>query len=346
MVRRLHVVKNVAASILLATLSLLPMAKPVAAQSNGLGVRPIVDVTVSAGDQVQETAFINNPSAEDPLTVGISMVDFTSKDETGGPQFLPPTERAVWSARDFINIEETATIAPNESLTLPFTITVPADQGAGTYYTALRYSTVTDTSGGQVGVTASNTTLVFVRVPGDAKELMNLEQFGAFEAAGNGDTGAFKSFFTSQAPQRLAYRLKNEGDVAEQAKGTIQVTNVFGKEVVKIRDANPGKELALRGQTRRIDLCMIDEVDKDDKRTGNCVQAIKMPGRYTATMTLFYGENGSESREITAKTSFWYLPAWFIIASIIIVGLIVLGIVFAVLKIRNSRYGNGSSHRR
>ena len=317
-----------------------PLVGNVQAQSNGLGVRPKIDITIKQGETVEETAFIRNPSNEEPLTINISMVDFEAKDETGAPNFLLNDTRSTASAQDFIQIDQQATIEPGKSLSLPFTITVPADQGAGTYYSAIRYSTVTNAQDNQIGISAANTTLVFVRVPGDAKELVKLEKFGAYQVTGEDRQGHYRSLFTKTRPESLAFTIKNEGNVAEMVKGSILVKNLFGNEVATISDINIRRELALRNQTRRVGLCIKEQTNNEGTPNGVCEQVIKWPGRYSAQMSMFYGENGSESREITAKASFWYLPVWFMITFGILTALIVLGIVLAIFRIRrNLGYG-------
>jgi hypothetical protein len=300
------------------------------AQSNGLGIAPRKDYSVQPGQSVKDTVYVSNLSKDQPLDLLIRLVDFKAQDETGSPALdrRPNAEPTPYSAKPFINVPTTLKIDPGKSVQMPISITIPANQVAGSYYSAIEYEAQT-AGGGRVSVAASSATLVFVRVPGEAKELLRVEQFGTYQSDDKGENGKFKSLFSAKPPRELAFRLKNEGNVAEQPAGSIVIKNSFGHKVAVIDDANPKKSLALLGQTRRFQTCMLTEKQSVKSEVGDSVQvdvckapSLK-PGRYTAELTLLYGENGSSTREITAKAVFWYLPVWFLI----VVGLVVVALV-------------------
>jgi hypothetical protein len=316
--------KSLAAITLLAVLCL--PATSVFAQSNGIGVTPRFNVTVKKGEKIDQKAFVTNPSQDLPLTLKIKLVDFKAKDDSGEPQFVPANETTPWSLKNFVTIQDSITIGPKQSENIPFSISIPEGQGAGSYYSAIQFSSANEQSetSQQVSLSATNTSLLFVNVPGDAKESLVLEKFGPTEG------GKFKTSFRN-SPSVLSYRLKNEGNVAVQPNGGIVLRDSFGKQVKVIDRANLRKELAIIGQTRRIDVCINDKKNSDGNPSGDCEATKLRPGRYTAEMTLLYGENST--KEISAKVSFWVLPAWFVFVTVLLIALILLAGYFLYRKI-------------
>src|SRR5690606_26094785 len=152
----------------------------------------------------------------------------------------------------------------------------------------------------QANIQASGVSLVFVKVPGLTKQKLTFMQFGTFVPEGTG--GSFKGIFFSDKPKVLAYRLRNDGNIAEQPNASIVVKNSSGKVLYTITDANPKDQLALRGQTRRFDACINPENIVQPTDSGTDINAIVCgdtnfgPGRYTAELTVIYGENGNETR--------------------------------------------------
>jgi hypothetical protein len=65
------------------------------------------------------------------------------------------------------------------------------------------------------------------------------------------------------------------------------------------------------------------------------------PGRYSASLNLFYGQNGNRTQEIAGTASFWYLPAWFLIVLAVVLALIAYFVWRIVRKVRGGRsYGS------
>ncbi len=297
------------------------------AQSNALAIQPRKDYNLSPGESVDDVLTVTNRNTEQPLNLKLTVVDFQAQDESGTPQLMRnSTERTAWSLKNYIEMPQQVTVNPGETVRIPITISMPADIGAGSYYSAIEYAAVGPTSDQQVNISASGVTLVFVKVPGQAKQQLTFEQFGTFVPDDSGTGGSFRGIFFSDKPKVLAYRLTNEGNVAEQPNASIVVKNFSGETVYMIADANPKDQLALRGQTRRFDACISPEDITQTTETGTDINAVVCgdtekfsPGRYTAELTVLYGENGNETREITAKATFWVLPWWFI-------GLVAIGI--------------------
>jgi hypothetical protein len=313
------------------------------AQSNAIVITPRKDYSLKPGETVTDTLTITNQDRNLPLQLALKVVDFESQDETGTPQLLRQDNapQTPWSVREFVQIPAQVSIEAGGSASVPVTVRVPEGTGAGSYYSAIEYSSVTDAEENRLNISASTVTLMFVKVPGTAKQQLTFEQFGTFVPDNNGTGGSFAGLFFNSRPKVMAYRLKNDGNIAEQPSGSIVIKNFFGKEVYTVADANPKDQLALRGQTRRFEACIVAEQVQQRADNGTEINTVTCgdtnfgPGRYTAELSVLYGENGNETREITAKASFWYLPWWFVGLVVLGIGIVVTVIMLIVRKIKD-----------
>lgn len=339
-------------ALLLATFTLVTTAS-VSAASNGLGITPRKDYSVEAGKDISDTIYLNNLSLSQDLQVNLRVIDFGAQSETGAPalQVDDNVAQTPWSLKPFVKIPSSVTVAAGKSTYIPITIKVPAGQGAGSYYSAIEYSAVNPETKQKVNIAASSVSLVFLTVPGEAKEQMILKQFGAWESNKDDNaTGKYKSFFVGSSPKEVAFRLQNNGNVAERPSGSMLIKNMFGRTAKEVVDINPKKQLALIGQTRRVQTCIKPSVldsqnpnaTTDNQKSGACDDPGLWPGRYTAQVAIFYGLNGASTQELTATASFWYLPWWSIVAFI----LLVLAIVVLVWLIRRAFGNNRRRYRR
>lgn len=318
------------------------------AQSTGLRINPRTDMVIKAGETQSASLLLSNLNQNVPITVDLSVVDFKSTDETGTP--TPILEENVdptpWSLKPFITIPETVELDKGETKYVPYTVTVPQGQGAGSYYSAIKYDPRPTDEQSTVVISGAPMQLIFVTVPGKATELMVLKEFGTYTDVEGQPQGKFKSVFVNNQPQEFAYLLENRGSVAESPSGSIAIKNIFGKTVRIIEKANPKGNLALIGQTRRFEVCIeASKVKiKQDGRTTtveDCVDPGLAPGMYRAEMKLFYGINGSNTQEIDATTTFWYLPIWFIA---IVIGLLAV-LAYIIYRIREKLVGH-KKHKR
>jgi hypothetical protein len=309
--------------------------------SNGLGITPRKDLVLEPGKSVTDQLQISNLNNNKELRLELQVIDFGAKDQTGTPALNldPEAKQTAWSLKPFITAPKTVNVAPGKSEYIKFTVTIPSSQGAGSYYSAIRYISA-GANQGNVAVSASGATLVFVTVPGKTKESLLLQKFGAYVAKPGNDEGSYKSLFVKSPPKEFAFSLKNQGNVAEQPAGSILIKNMFGKQVSVIKDANPKGSLALIDQTRLFVTC-VNQPGKNDADQ-NCKDTSFMPGRYTATLNVFYGLNGNQTQEILATASYWYLPTWFLIVLAVVVGGLALG-GFLIYRRVN---GRGSFSRR
>jgi hypothetical protein len=301
--------------------SLMASAVMVGAQSNGLGVTPKETFTMNAGATASNSLFLANLNKTQPLNVHLNVVDFTYQDETGAAKLLQASDQpqTPWSLKPYITVPDNVTVPPGGSKQIPFTLKLPANIGAGTYYSAVEYTASTGSGSQQVTIAASSATLLFINVPGKATELLTMKSFGMYDTKAN----KFKSMFHAQ-PSYFSYRLANSGNLAEAPAGSVVIKNMFGHLVAKVDNANPKSQIALIGQTRRFQGCnpksnAPEELPKDE----NCIPFNLKPGFYSATIAIFYGQNGQPTREIGATTHFWYLPWTFIVEVLVVLALLV-----------------------
>lgn len=346
-----------AAVAVVSAASVLPAMSASAASSAALSIVPKKNYSVEAGKSIKDTLVVRNLDNSKPLQLTLRVVDFTFTDDGGTPKLMLAEDapQTTWSLKPFLTVPKTVTIAPKQSKTLNMSVAIPASHGAGSYYSAIVYSSGSSLNGGNVGLNASGVTLVFTQIPGKAKEDLQLQQFGAYSSAKDGSKSDYV-FFTTDKPEMMAYTLKNNGNVTEAPAGTITLTDIFGNERV-ISDVNPSSSLALIGQTRTYTACIklqSEEINFNGRKssTKSCTMPDLWPGVYTANLDLYYGQNGNRTQEIHGTATFWYLPWWFIILLVIVlsvIGYFVWRIVRAVREMVNGdsgRSGKSSPRRR
>lgn len=324
---------SVVVAILVLVVGVLPVSA--ATSSSGLSITPRKNYNIRPGQSITDKLSIGNLSGSAQLNVTLKLIDFSFMNESGTPKLMladdAPT--TTWSLKPFTTLPKSIVIPPGQTRLVPITINVPANQGAGSYYSAVQYA-ATGAGGADVNnlsLSASGVSLVFVNVPGKVSENLILKKFGAYQRDKTGNSGGFVFIATDSAPKELGYSLKNEGNVAEAPVGTIVVRDMFGKEVTTIDNINPNSSLALRGQTRLFTSC-IKSAREDVQLRGRtnevtkCVDPHLRPGKYSAELSVFYGQNGNQTKEVHAIASFWYLPLWFIILCLVILAAIAFGV--------------------
>lgn len=319
-----------------AGVAIIPTKSAEAQGSAALSIAPRKNYTVEPGKEINDTLLIRNIDREQELNLSLRVVDFTFNDDGGTPKLMigENEPETPWSLRSLMEVQRNVTIAPGGSESIPITVNIPEDRKAGSYYSAIIYSS-SAAEGGNVGLSASGVTLVFANIPGEVDEKLTLEKLGAYDSA----VKKYK-FFNIEMPKRIGYTLKNEGNVAEAPVGSMTIKNIFGQEKT-INDINPNRSLALIGQTRTFESCIIlakEQVDFDGSRSEatTCADAGLWPGFYTVELRGFYGWNGNNTQEVIGKAYFIYTPWWFIAA--VLVALAFIG--YHVWKmVRYFRYG-------
>lgn len=340
---------SAALAVLFVVISVLPAAAATSGSSSSLSITPTKRYIIKPGETVNDKLTIGNIDTQNDLNISLRMIDFTYTDQSGTPKLAVGSDvpQTTWSLKPFTNLPKgTITIPAGQSKTVNYTIKMPNNIGAGSYYSAIMYQ-AGGANGGNVALNASGVTLAFVSVPGTVKENMTLQKFGAYTSNDNGASGGFTYIALNGAPKMVAYTLKNEGNVFESPAGNIIMKDMFGHQIANVT-TNSTQSLALLGQTRLFTSCIRD-VKQDVQALGGitkstkCVDPKLKPGRYTMNLDVFYGQNGNQTHEITASASFWYLPIWFLV----VVALAVALLIWLFFWLRRKIHGavKGSSYR-
>lgn len=323
-----------------------------AAASSALSISPKKQYEIKPGDFVDDKLTIRNADTSTSLRLSLRVIDFTFDDEQDSgvaKLFLDPNaEQTPWSLRSYLQVPKTVTVGPGEVKTVDIKLSIPANQGAGSLYSAIIYSSGggdVDGSGaasgasGNVGLSASGVTLVFANVPGKVHEDLKMEKLGPYDKFAK----KYMPYITVAMPESIGYTLKNSGNWAEAPIGSITLNGWFGRKV-EINNVNPTKSLVLIGQSRTFSSCIkFDEKEVAEARSNTppttCVNPGLWPGYYKVTANFFYGANGNETQEIIKSAGFWYLPWWFIALVLAVAGVAFYYGRKAYIKIRTALYG-------
>jgi len=338
--KRFKSIALIAVAVLMGVVYLLPAAPASAQSSAALSIVPKKNYVIEPGKSVDDTLTIRNLDSSSALLLTLRVVDFTFTDDGGTPKLFldPAAPQTTWSLKDYLTIPEDVIIPAGQSKTLNLKTSIPANHGAGSFYSAIVYSAGAGSGAGQVGLSASGVTLVFVTIPGKVTEDLKLKKSGAYDKVTDTYTR-----LTDKEPQTIGYTLENKGNVTESPVGSIAIRDMFGHEY-NIENVNPSGSLALIGQTRTYTACIklaAQQVDFNGTKTeaNTCSSAGLWPGLHTIKLDLFYGQNGNETQEITGTSYFWYLPLWFVVVAVIALLALAYFIWRLVTKIRSTFYG-------
>lgn len=275
---------------------------------SGLQISPTrSEVTALPGEQKTISLILRNVTQGDVLAK-IALNDFESDNTTGNPQIIVDTnKRTPYSISPMLKGMQDVELKKGETKEVKLTIDVPPNTSPGAYYGAIRYAAnpkgATELPEGQrqVALTASVAHLVFVEVPGDIKQQIQIESLDI-------QKDDKKSSFFLRAPNKASIQIKNKGNGFSRPFGKVIMKNPFGKEVYSydVNDFDP----------RRTILPNSSRVFEDS------IKNVKTPGKYKVIGSVAYGDGGEV---INYETSFWYIPTWLFITIIaLIVGAIVL----------------------
>jgi hypothetical protein len=331
------------------TASAVDVIPAASTSSASLGIVPRKDYTIEPGSSVKDTLVINNLDTDAPLDIGLRVIDFTYTGDGGTPKLMLAADapQTTWSLKPYITIPSTVTVAAGATKTINLDVSIPANVGAGSYYSAILYNTG-NADGGNVGLSASGVSLVFVSVPGKVNESLTLQKLGAYDIS-NPTLPKFVTF-ASVKPTQVAYTLKNAGNVTEAPVGTITMKYMFG-QTTTISNVNSSSSLALIGQTRTFATCIklqpaTVNVNGASTTSTTCATPDIWPGRYTLKLDVYYGQNGNTTQEVVGTAIFWYLPIWFDVTVAILI-LVILFVIWRIYHLVNRKlYGPRNSSRR
>jgi hypothetical protein len=341
--KRFYRFLSAALGVLFIAISVLPASAATSANNSGgsagLSITPRKNYVMNPGQTITDKLVIGNLDSATQLNLSMRMIDFTYMNQSGTPKLYleqnAPT--TPWSLKPYTTLPKNVTVPAGGTTTVNYSITIPKNLGAGSYYSAILYQ-AGGANGGNVALNASGVTLAFVSVPGTVKENLSLQKLGAYNSEDNGTTGNYVFIDMAEQPKVIAYTLKNEGNVFESPAGSITVKDMFGHKVADIT-TNSTQSLALLGQARLLTSCIktvqqtVQALGGTTKNT-NCVDPHLKPGRYSVALDVFYGQNGNQTHEINATASFWYLPYWFLLVLAVIIAALAVGIWWLQKKIK------------
>lgn len=337
--KRFKGIALIAIAVLMGAVYLLPVAPASAQSSASLSIAPKKNYVIEPGKSIDDKLTIRNLDTSNRLELTLRVVDFTFTDNGGTPKlFLDDNApQTTWSMKPFVTIPKSVVIEPGATKALDMNVSIPATQGAGSYYSAIIYGTGGGDEGGNVGLSASGVTLVFTTIPGQVNENLTLKKLGLYNNAAKGELSGY-SYITDTQPITIGYTLENTGNVAEAPVGSITLKDIFGRER-SIDNVNPTSALALIGQTRTYKACIKLASQSADfagssSTASTCVDPGLWPGYYKVSLDLFYGQNGNLTKEITGTASFWYLPLWFVVTVLILLAIIAFIVWRAVVIVR------------
>lgn len=292
----------------------LPVAAQAATNGQALEIGPpVLNLTANPGETIKATISLRDISSGSLLVKG-TLNDFVAGGEDGTPKILlGADETSPYSFKEWVSPLPNLTLKPKEIKNLTLTINVPKDASPGGYYGVVRFTgTPPELEGTGVSLAASLGSLILLRINGEAKEGLAIEEF---TASHDGKTGTLFEF----APIVFTERIKNTGNVHEEPAGVVTVKDMFGNVVATLGVNQPPRDV-LPQSIRKF------ESSLDSTNIGDKV----LFGLYTAELSVNYGP---DTPAVTSTISFWVIPY-----TLIGIGIVALVAGFFGLRFLIRRY--------
>lgn len=297
-----------ALSLILVAQPALAVAQPAPQNSFGQALEiapPVLNYTADPGEIINAQVSIRCVSTS-TLIVTSEINDFTAdtKSEGGIPNINTDTSNpSPNSLIPWVAPLPKMTLKPRQIENLPVKISIPRDTAPGGYYGAIRFTVAApDMKDSGVSLAASLSALIMIRVKGEAKESMQMQEFYVSKDDKRG-------WFFDAIPVTFTERIKNDGNVFEQPRGNIIIKDLFGNITANV-NFNLENRYVLPNSVRKFDQPF------DSAALGNRF----MFGPYSAELTMKYGND----RTVTSKASFWIFPWKLILAALILLIVLVL----------------------
>jgi hypothetical protein len=264
-----------------------------------LGVSPqILDLTANPGETIENIFRLTNASPEE-VDIVTTPKNFTPRGEEGAVDLT--VDNTNFSLAQWINVTpSTVKIAPGQTQDFAVEIVVPNEAEPGSHFGSVVFQTIPPEQEGSAALVSQEIApVILVKIAGETTETAEIVEFKTE-----------KSSYSNEDSFTFLSRLENTGNVHFKPTGKIVIKNMLGDEV---------SELEL--DQRNVLPDSIRQITSEWQPEGFQF------GRYTATLTMVYGEN-DEIR--TAETSFIVFPYQVILPVIIVV----LFITFILIKFR------------
>jgi len=242
----------------------------------GLSISPpSFELSANPGGTLENTIKVENVSAE-TLKIAVDRRNFTAVGEEGAVGLTE--EETNFSLASWITVTPPEAEIPAKSTRIfNFKINVPLNAEAGGHFGSIVFRI----GGGPITQTGASVTqelgaLILLRIAGKTTEEATLQSFFT------------QKKFWEYGPVEFEIKTKNSGNVHLKPKGTITISNSFGKKVgvVEVEPKN-----VLPGAVR--------------KSTASWGKKILL-GKYTAVLSLVYG--AGSGKMITGSTTFIGFP--------------------------------------
>lgn len=281
-----------------------------AQDTRSLSVSPtLYEMSANPGQVWTSSIKIINPNPY-PLTVYTDTVNFVPSGETGQPRFLPVEDEVTASSTlaGWIQAAEPeVTLPPEQTVELPFKISVPDGAPPGGHFAAVLIGTKPPEDREQSNLLETSqivTSLVFLRVAGEVIEAGNIRSFRTSERILNQPAATFE------------LRFENTGNTHVIPQGDITILNMWGQE----RGVIPINQTSLFGN-------VLPESVRKYTFNWTGEWSIADVGRYRAIATVGYGD---ESRSFAnAETTFWVIP-W---KPLLVIFVVLFGFIFLLTTV-------------
>ncbi len=252
----------------------------------------IFDMTATPGQTWRSTVRIINVNPFE-LIVYVIPANFEPKNEEGIPKFKPMTGDVSEETTlgKWITLDQKVIIGPEQTVEVPFTITVPEGATPGGHYAALMISTkppVVESKETKVQTSQVISSLIFLKVTGNVLENSTVRSFRT------------TNYIMGRPEAMFELRIENKGNVHVQPQGEIKIFNMWGQE----RGTVPINQKTLLGNVLPQSVRKFSFEWKGEWSMTDI-------GRYTAVATLAYGVDTRQF--MTADTAFWIIPWKFLL---------------------------------
>lgn len=242
---------------------------------------PTQELSVIPGEVQTIRAKIRNTS-DQTLPISVRLQDFTASGEEGQVALVEKSDYAVtqWSSI----IKPSFTLKPGETQEVEAVLRVPKKAAGGRYGSFVFTVGGEKSSGTNASLAQEVASLFLVRIQGETREQLFVQQFQAPR-------------FSEFGPIQFTLKLRNEGNVHVKTQGLVNIVDMFGNRVedVVVKPTNIFPE-AVRILTPILNKTF-------------------MFGQYKATSILYYGE---KNETVVATSTFLVIPVRIIIAAAIV----------------------------
>lgn len=246
-----------------------------------------------------------------PITVYAETMNFKPSGDAGQGTLIPvlKQESNGDTLAEWISINKEEILIPAEqTMSVPFTISVPEGSAPGGHFAAILIGTKSfdeGDGGAQVETAQVVTSLVFLRVAGDIIESGNIRQFTTKNAIYESTDATFE------------VRFENTGNVHLQPQGEIEIRNMWGA----VRGTVPINKNSQFGN-------VLPESVRAYTFHWNSEFSLADVGRHKAIVTLAYGD---ETRQfVDAQTTFWVIPWKLLLLTVFLIATFISLVVWAI----------------